>query len=85
VNSGEGSPLAGQFALGLAERYREGQGVQQAVLADFIEQGHLTSHIRRMCNAYGMRRQLLRDAITNRLGEPLPVIGDEAGRPACSC
>jgi GntR family transcriptional regulator / MocR family aminotransferase len=67
------------FAIALAELYREGQLVQQAVLADFIEQGHFTSHIRRMRNAYGARRQLLMDAIASRLGEPLPVLGDEAG------
>jgi GntR family transcriptional regulator/MocR family aminotransferase len=71
--------LASKFALALAELYREGQGMQQAVLADFIEEGHFTSHIRRMRNAYGMRRELLMDAIASRLGEPLPVLGDEAG------
>ncbi|CAM2156195.1 GntR family transcriptional regulator / MocR family aminotransferase [Pararobbsia alpina] len=71
--------LVDHFQIGLAELYREGNLVQQAVLADFIAEGHFTSHIRRMRNAYGARRQLMMDAIAKRFGDPLPVLGDQAG------
>ena len=71
--------LVDHFQVGLAELYREGQLIQQAVLADFIAEGHFTSHIRRMRNAYGARRERMREAISGRFGEQLPVLGDEAG------
>lgn len=53
--------------------------MQQAVLAEFIMDGHLTSHVRRMRTLYGERRQLMIDAIRTRFGDALPVMGDEAG------
>jgi len=71
--------LVDTFRTGLSELYREGQLMQQAVLAEFIMDGHLTSHVRRMRTLYGERRQLLIDAIHARFGDALPVMGDEAG------
>lgn len=71
--------LAGLFSAGSAALYREGQLQQQAVLADFIEEGHLGSHIRRMRGLYGQRRQCLLEAIRAHFGEALPVQGDNAG------
>ncbi len=73
------APLADLFSQGLAELYREGQLMQQAVLAEFIDEGYLTSHIRRMRGLYAERRSLLIAAIRRRFGEALPVMGDEAG------
>ncbi len=71
--------LAATFRTGVAELYREGQLMQQAVLAEFIMDGYLTSHVRRMRTLYGERRQLLIDAVTHHFGDALPVMGDEAG------
>ncbi len=71
--------LVDVFRTGVAELYREGQLMQQAVLAEFIMDGYLTSHVRRMRALYGERRQMLIDAITRHFGEALPVMGDEAG------
>ncbi|TAM32189.1 MAG: PLP-dependent aminotransferase family protein [Paraburkholderia sp.] len=71
--------LAATFRTGVAELYREGQLMQQAVLAEFIMDGYLTSHVRRMRTLYGERRQLLIDAVTRHFGDALPVMGDEAG------
>ncbi|HEY4296503.1 MAG TPA: PLP-dependent aminotransferase family protein [Paraburkholderia sp.] len=71
--------LVDTFRTGVAELYREGQLMQQAVMTDFIMDGHLTSHVRRMRALYGERRQILIDAITARFGSALPVMGDEAG------
>lgn len=40
----------------------------QAVLADFIGEGYLVSHIRRLRDAYGERRRALMQALTAQLG-----------------
>lgn len=77
--------LAPAFARGAAELYREGQLHQQAVLTDFIAEGHLASHIRRMRGLYGQRRARLKDAIAWRFGEALPVTGDDAGLHLVAC
>ena len=77
--------LVDTFRTGVAELYREGQLMQQAVMTDFIMDGHLTSHVRRMRALYGERRQILIDAITARFGNELPVIGDEAGLHLVLC
>ena len=72
-------PLAESFATASAELYREGQLLQQAVLAEFIAEGHFTSHIRKMRALYGQRRQVLLDALTRRYGDALPAMGGDAG------
>ncbi|QCP54017.1 PLP-dependent aminotransferase family protein [Trinickia violacea] len=71
--------LAESFATASAELYREGQLLQQAVLAEFIAEGHFTSHIRRMRTLYGQRRQNLLDAVARRYGDALPTVGGDAG------
>ncbi|WP_432261369.1 PLP-dependent aminotransferase family protein [Cupriavidus sp. TMH.W2] len=71
--------LAESFATASAELYREGQLLQQAVLAEFIAQGHFVSHIRKMRALYGQRRQTLLDAMAHRYGDALPAIGGDAG------
>jgi GntR family transcriptional regulator / MocR family aminotransferase len=71
--------LVDRFRTGVAELYREGQLMQQAVLTEFIMDGYLTSHVRRMRALYGERRQMLIDAITARFGDALPVMGNETG------
>ncbi len=59
--------LAESFATASAELYREGQLLQQAMLAEFIAEGHFTSHIRKMRTLYGQRRQTLLDAASTTL------------------
>jgi GntR family transcriptional regulator/MocR family aminotransferase len=71
--------LAESFARAAAELYREGQLMQQAILTEFIDEGYLNSHIRRMRTLYGERRSLLVKAISEHFGEHLPVMGDDAG------
>ncbi len=71
--------LAESFATASAELYREGQLLQQAVLAEFIAEGHFTSHIRKMRTLYGQRRQALLDAAERRYGGALPAVGGDAG------
>jgi GntR family transcriptional regulator/MocR family aminotransferase len=51
----------------------------QAVLTDFIREGHFARHIRRMRMLYMDRRKALANAIRNQMGDTLEVIGSEAG------
>jgi GntR family transcriptional regulator/MocR family aminotransferase len=51
----------------------------QAVLADFIREGHFARHIRRMRLVCRERRNALREALDRELPDVLRVIGDEAG------
>ncbi|WP_292931154.1 PLP-dependent aminotransferase family protein [Noviherbaspirillum sp.] len=71
--------LADAFATGLSDLYRGGQLFTQAVLADFMTEGHFASHIRRMRVLYAERLNLLREAITRNFGDALPISGDDAG------
>ncbi|MBB3260312.1 GntR family transcriptional regulator/MocR family aminotransferase [Paraburkholderia bannensis] len=71
--------LAESFATASAELYREGQLLQQAVLAEFIAEGHFTSHIRKMRALYGQRRQAVLDVAARRYGDALPAMGGDAG------
>ena len=51
------------FKSGLYELQRPGQMLIQATLADFIEEGHFSSNIRRLRLIYGERRRLLQAAL----------------------
>src|SRR6202790_1929561 len=51
----------------------------QAVLTDFIREGHFARHIRRMRMLYMERRRALVNAIQIHMGDMLEVIGAEAG------
>jgi GntR family transcriptional regulator / MocR family aminotransferase len=53
--------------------------LEQCVLADFISEGHLERHLRRMRTLYTRRRQALVKSLKLRLGESATVLGDAAG------
>jgi GntR family transcriptional regulator / MocR family aminotransferase len=55
--------LVDDFKSGLYELQRPGQVVIQAAMADFIEEGHFVSHIRRLKQTYNERRRLLQAAL----------------------
>jgi GntR family transcriptional regulator/MocR family aminotransferase len=55
--------LVTAFKNGLYELQRPGQVMIQAALADFIEEGHFASHIRRLRQTYGERRRMLQTAL----------------------
>ncbi|MFT3721760.1 PLP-dependent aminotransferase family protein [Pseudorhodoferax sp.] len=71
--------LVEHFARALNELFREGQTMQQAVLARFMREGHYARHIRRMRGVYAARRGALIGAIARRFGQQLPVLGSDAG------
>ena len=51
----------------------------QTVLTDFIREGHLARHIRRMRMLYMERRKALVSALRTQLGSTLEVVGADAG------
>ena len=51
----------------------------QAVMTDFIREGHFARHIRKMRALYTERRTALLQAIHGQLNDKLEVIGTEAG------
>jgi GntR family transcriptional regulator/MocR family aminotransferase len=53
--------------------------LQQAALADFIAEGHFSSHVRRMRGHYEERRGALLDALARDLPGRLEVRGSETG------
>jgi GntR family transcriptional regulator / MocR family aminotransferase len=53
--------------------------LEQAVLADFLSEGHLDRHIRRMRRHYGRRREALVEALDRYFGSDARVSGDPAG------
>jgi|APTNR8051073442_1049403.scaffolds.fasta_scaffold13473_2 GntR family transcriptional regulator/MocR family aminotransferase len=71
--------LVDPLSAGLAELYRDGRLAEQAALADFIADGHLASHIRRMRVVYFERQTALRGAIEGLLGDRVAVSGGRAG------
>ncbi|BBK32951.1 GntR family transcriptional regulator/MocR family aminotransferase [Stella humosa] len=58
---------------------RHGATLPQLVLADFIAEGHLARHVRRMSRSYGERRRLLLAALARHCGGRLRPIASEAG------
>ena len=52
---------------------------EQAALADFIREGHLERHVRRMRRVYKGRRDALTAALTRHFGGTATVYGDAAG------
>jgi GntR family transcriptional regulator/MocR family aminotransferase len=57
--------------------------VPQAVLADFIQEGHFARHIRRTRDAYGERRIALLEALQRRLDGVLACGPSDAGLDLC--
>ncbi|HEV2288301.1 MAG TPA: PLP-dependent aminotransferase family protein [Candidatus Acidoferrales bacterium] len=55
----------------------------QAVLADFLREGHFSRHIRRMRAVYAERRGLLIQCLQGELGSRVEIGGAEAGMHFC--
>lgn len=65
------STLAEPFKIALYDLQRPGQLMVQAALADFISEGHFTTHIRKIRQIYGARRELLRKTLVAQFGMQL--------------
>jgi GntR family transcriptional regulator/MocR family aminotransferase len=55
---------------------------QQAALYQFMKDGHLERHIRRMRRTYGLRRAALVESLHRYFGERVSVLGEAAGMHA---
>ncbi len=66
--------LAARFALDLGPA-----SLSQAVLADFVAEGHFARHIRRMRPIYAERRGALIASLRRHLGAGVEIVGDQAG------
>jgi GntR family transcriptional regulator / MocR family aminotransferase len=53
--------------------------LEQRVLADFIDEGHLERHLRRMRTLYDRRRQALSRSLRQHFGDRLTMLGENAG------
>lgn len=56
--------------------------LEQCALADFLSEGHLDRHIRRMRRLYALRRQVLIESLRRHFGNQVKVSGAEAGMHA---
>ena len=80
-----GSVLLGLVLIALALYWHfvrsgpEPRPWHQAALADFIREGHLEQHIRRMRRVYAARREALLGALHRHFGGHAIVLGDAAG------
>jgi GntR family transcriptional regulator / MocR family aminotransferase len=66
-----------QRAKWLADRHTA--HLDQAALADFIREGHLERHIRRMRRVYKRRREAFLDALARTFGDRAAALGDASG------
>jgi GntR family transcriptional regulator/MocR family aminotransferase len=63
--------LTESFKVALYALQRPGQLMLQAALADFMSLGHFTTHVRKIRQIYGARRELLRRTLVMHLGAKL--------------
>lgn len=71
--------LADTFVRATAQATRPGHGIEQIALADFIERGHYTTHLRRMRRRYAARQQALLAALARHPGAEAAITGGDAG------
>jgi GntR family transcriptional regulator/MocR family aminotransferase len=58
---------------------RHSAQLEQAALTDFIREGHLERHIRRMRRVYKRRRDVFLEALARAFGPRATVLGDASG------
>lgn len=56
--------------------------LEQAALADFLSEGYMERHIRRMRRLYGSRRESLLNSLRKHFGDGAHVMRDAAGTHA---
>lgn len=53
--------------------------LNQAILAQFIDEGHFARHLRRMRSLYGERRAILEEGLRKHLPDELEILGAQCG------
>ena len=73
------SDLMGYFAAALSVTNRHAPLLEQAILCDFITEGHFGRHLRHMREVYARRLSTLLESAQQSLGGLLEISGVEAG------
>ncbi|WP_224546477.1 PLP-dependent aminotransferase family protein [Mesorhizobium sp. CA16] len=71
--------LAGRIVNALSTTGQFAPLLLQAALADFITEGHMSRHLKRMRRIYAQRRQLFREIVTERLRDEITLSPAGAG------
>ncbi len=71
--------LVGQAEGVLGASVRGGRVAEQRALAAFINEGHFTTHLRRMRKLYAQRQAALRDALARHWLWPFGLLGGQCG------
>jgi GntR family transcriptional regulator/MocR family aminotransferase len=71
--------LVNAFVAARALMDRNTAGITQAVLTDFIREGHLARHVKRTRTLYAERQQVLLESSSKHLGGLLEVQASETG------
>jgi GntR family transcriptional regulator/MocR family aminotransferase len=71
--------LAHVFARARWIADRQTPTLEQLALTDFINEGHLERHLRRMRTLYDKRRQTLVRALNHHFGDRVEILGENAG------
>ena len=58
---------------------RSTPAIEQMALTDFLAEGHLERHIRRMRHLYGDRRAVLVESLERHFGASIEILGEAAG------
>jgi len=58
---------------------RHSPSLEQRAVADFINEGHLERHLRRMRALYNRRRQKLVNALRTHFGDRVTIVGENSG------
>jgi GntR family transcriptional regulator / MocR family aminotransferase len=53
--------------------------LEQQVLTNFINEGHLESHVRKMRSRYEQRRRVLVQELSQQFGDRVKIFGKKAG------
>ncbi|RUT96225.1 PLP-dependent aminotransferase family protein, partial [Mesorhizobium sp. USDA-HM6] len=71
--------LAGRIVNAISTTGQFAPLLLQAALADFITEGHMSRHLKRMRRIYAQRRQLFREIVAERLRDEITLSPAEAG------
>jgi len=71
--------LVGPLTRAVALTSRQAPVLEQGALADFIREGHLDGHLRRMRTLYGVRREALVEALDRCFGNRVAILGASGG------
>lgn len=73
------APLVSRLRPALHQLLRGGNALEQQTLARFILSGDYSRHLSKMRRLYRQRQALLRSALQQAAGQPIPLLGGDSG------